>query len=101
VEEYHKHEINFLGIPSPKPSKEEKRRPRTHGPSDFAVESNVSLQRSAAITMSFKENWRPKHTLAAHLMEPNQPEFPRLSSLSYPSSGGFRHLPTPLIPTVP
>jgi hypothetical protein len=31
---------------------------------DFAVESNVRFQRSAANTTSFKENWRPEHTLA-------------------------------------
>ena len=31
---------------------------------DFAVESNVRFQRSAANTTSFKENWRPEQTLA-------------------------------------
>ena len=30
----------------------------------FAVESNTRFQRSAANTTSFKESWRPEHTLA-------------------------------------
>ena len=30
----------------------------------FAVESNTRFQRSAAYTTSFKESWRPEHTLA-------------------------------------
>ena len=30
----------------------------------FAVESNTRFQRSAAYPTSFKESWRPEHTLA-------------------------------------
>ena len=32
--------------------------------SHFAVESNTGFQTSAANTTSFKESWRPEHTLA-------------------------------------
>jgi hypothetical protein len=34
------------------------------GQSCVPVESNVRFQRSAANTTSFKESWRPEHTLA-------------------------------------